>query len=1805
MAYDGFYLTYKSDKETNERFDRVQKKYPNFRMVKINLEDWSDPKIDKAIMKIADVTNTKHFWIIDPDVNVDDSFNFNFETDSWDDNITHVWNAEERNVFRSVVGVKLFKTSDVKKKKTPYIQDAYFLTGDFKEHKSNQVEYKPTTETYDIFYWKKDYGNANFEKLKERFPEIQTVEGATNIDVHEMCRNEARTDFYYLIHPNTEIFDTFNFDYSFAFGLDKENQKVVVWQKENPQTGFVREYHGVGLFPKDGSMFKEREYAIFNFRRKAVYEKDPIARDLEFPVIRTKDMHNLNHSVDADMYWLVHEDVEDFTLEHYPFSYDREFIHNFKVRTSGGTEVRNGIRLVPANADTDKQKDVDQTIGTLKETKVIRSSTLKGGLNDLKTYPFIIVDPAVQLNDKFDFYPDLYDKASAHIFEKGVVFVASEYDEYNLKFHDTIAATVPEYDIFVYDSGNNTENVKQYKNYTILSGDIIEAHKQAQENSKFNYYYFITDDVDVSNFSFDYEFEFSMTEEGRQQIVVWQKTDFENSPLEYKGVGLFRKDYDLFTEKKYKNFDFRRKALYVVTDTVKPIQYPIVNKIEDVNTCGYEMAWVVDDCVENFTPNFVPPSYDKEYIHNFNVTTQTGAIARNHIRLVPCNYDEEKQKDIDKVFGNVKEFDVVLSSTLKGGIEQVKSYPTLVVDPAVELTNFDFYPDLYDEASLHVFSKGVVLLTKEYDEFNIKYHERTVSKTPEYDIFFWDRGFGKNNFAELQQRFPRIQNVTTDTLTELHELAQKKSEYNYYYVITSDTTVTDFNFDYEFEFSMTEEGRQQIVVWQKSDWENNALEYHGVGLFRKDYELFEERKYQRFDFRRKALYQHTTNIKPVCYDIVYTNDLINLSQVKKCDTEMVWLVDKNVFDEITDYVPPSYDKSYIHNFQVEIDNGTTVRNGVRLVPLNYNEEQQKDVELVLGNMSSFGIVYSSTLKSGLEQIEEYPAWIVDPALELNEDFSFYPDLFDEASAYIFNPGGVVFVTKEYDEFNVKFIEEEAATYPDYDIFYWDKGFGNTNFAELQERFPRIQKISTMHSLELHNYARDNSVHNYYYIVTPDTKVGDFSFDYKFEFSMTEEGRPQIVVWQRSNSDGEAREYYGVGLFRKDYEKFDEKQYAKFNFRRRALYIETKELTDVPFDVIRVSDLLDTTQAVNADTEMAWLVSDNVEFTQPEFSPFSYDRHYTHNFNITVGDATIRNGVRLVPRNDASEDSQKDIDTVAGKLQTIERVEARTVEEAVKLATQDTFWMVNPDLELTDKTVDKFYPDLYNMSPTHIFSFESRKGERMGHGGLALANKAYHPENVEYHNTIVARVPDRHNIKKYFTRDPYKAYKQSKKHVFYWVVDTAVDLVEDWDFDFYPDIHSIENVFAFKSEGDGESGVYLVHRPHLAEFNPSEEDFSFDRFKNIIRIDRVASRVVGHPAFFFDEGMYKANTEHFTEHKNIDVIDATDLATAYRKAADMTKTGYFWALDNDAEMIDDFERSFYVDRHHKSHFHLWPKENPYTGFVHQYGGLKLIPAAAIKELKPDADKLRKMTFKNKKPVKKATAATRDIPYDVVFLSYNEPFADQNYEKLLEKVPNAKRIHGVKGIFNAHKQAAELADTRMFYVVDADAILLEDFKFEYFPSVWDEDMVHTWKSKNPINDLIYGYGGLKLFPTKLLREAKDWRIDFTTSISEKFKPMPIAANYTAFNTDPFNTWKSAFRECTKLSSSIIHRNKQDEDDERLEAWCTKGADRDFGTYAVAGAQAGKAWGIEYADNDAMLGKINDFEWLQNKFKEYNND
>jgi len=212
-----------------------------------------------------------------------------------------------------------------------------------------------------------------------------------------------------------------------------------------------------------------------------------------------------------------------------------------------------------------------------------------------------------------------------------------------------------------------------------------------------------------------------------------------------------------------------------------------------------------------------------------------------------------------------------------------------------------------------------------------------------------------------------------------------------------------------------------------------------------------------------------------------------------------------------------------------------------------------------------------------------------------------------------------------------------------------------------------------------------------------------------------------------------------------------------------------------------------------------------------------------------------------------------------------------------------------------------------------------------------------------------------------------------------------------------------------------------------------------------------------------------------------------------------------------------------------------------------------------------------------------------------------------------------VQNIKGIFHGHKECARQSLTTMFYVVDADAILEDNFDFTYRPSseleYWDgvkqNECIHVWRCKNSVNDLVYGYGGVKLFPREPVRRAEYWHIDFTTSVSGKFKAMPELSNSTYINSDPLTAFKSGFRECTKLAAQVIKDPEGHYDSsndprilEWLDVWCSKGADRPNGEWAILGAQKGREYGEANKGNTKALDKINDRDWIQEQFDSLNN-
>ncbi len=433
----------------------------------------------------------------------------------------------------------------------------------------------------------------------------------------------------------------------------------------------------------------------------------------------------------------------------------------------------------------------------------------------------------------------------------------------------------------------------------------------------------------------------------------------------------------------------------------------------------------------------------------------------------------------------------------------------------------------------------------------------------------------------------------------------------------------------------------------------------------------------------------------------------------------------------------------------------------------------------------------------------------------------------------------------------------------------------------------------------------------------------------------------------------------------------------------------------------------------------------------------------------------------------------------------------------------------------------------------------------------------------------SRFPSAQKIENITSMDDVKKRAFTK---FFWLVWDDVVISKDFNFDYRVDKWDEEYVHVFKN-GEIFDGVMLIGKHHSL----TEKEFKY-RFP----INRKECNVL-------------ASTPRPFEIFYIDTYEQ------YTEALSTSKTDMFWVVRDDIVISNDFKfTDYYVpvyDQFHRNITHTF-KNNEW------YDGISLYSKNT-----PITEK----EFKYRFPIEKKECnivASNPKPYDVVFISYNEPNADKNFENLKLKRPDAKRVHGVKGIHNAHLEAAKLATTEMFWVVDADAELVDDFNFEieYFPHydagnrLEQTTAVYVWSSQNPINDLVYGYGGVKLLPTKLTLEMNLDSVDMTTSISKKFKVINKVSNITAFNTDEFSTWRSAFRECVKLTSKVIDKDYQVETEDRLRRWCRTGADRQFGEYALGGARLGYRYGMKYISNKEMLAKINDFDWIKEIYQKW---
>lgn len=220
-------------------------------------------------------------------------------------------------------------------------------------------------------------------------------------------------------------------------------------------------------------------------------------------------------------------------------------------------------------------------------------------------------------------------------------------------------------------------------------------------------------------------------------------------------------------------------------------------------------------------------------------------------------------------------------------------------------------------------------------------------------------------------------------------------------------------------------------------------------------------------------------------------------------------------------------------------------------------------------------------------------------------------------------------------------------------------------------------------------------------------------------------------------------------------------------------------------------------------------------------------------------------------------------------------------------------------------------------------------------------------------------------------------------------------------------------------------------------------------------------------------------------------------------------------------------------------------------------------------------------------------------DIFFVSYNEPTADENWNRVLARFPTARRIDGIKGIDRAHRRCAELAESDMFWTIDADTILDDDWNFDFIPPDYDRKYLHIWHSRNPVNGLEYGWGAVKLWPTTAVLQFDGNWLDFTTTVGN-IKMVPRSIATSAFNSDAYSAWRSGFRETVKLCYNAS-RGDYGESLDRLLTWLTVANDVAYANDTVQGASSGLEYFLEYSKTPSATGikNINDFEWLIDRF------
>ena len=1286
--------------------------------------------------------------------------------------------------------------------------------------------------------------------------------------------------------------------------------------------------------------------------------------------------------------------------------------------------------------------------------------------------------------------------------------------------------------------------------------DVFPFAKRIEDgdevNCKTTHYWLVEQDTQIIDYAV---FDFRPDEYTKKfdHMWKWNDSNYGGLKLVYKRGG---------SETVYHNKVVCKKQFQVLFEST-PGDFFDNNKTSTHVWCvdpDYKLGEDIDWAPGNFEPN---------YIHSFHLRGQLEhkyPKEEGGIKLFPREWNTADMKYHGYLDASI-EYPVMFVTDVNDYAQRntFKEDYVWLIDKhhKINLDTIDWVPNPFERSFVHCFRMpyqlkekypmamgGIRLVPRDWHKAETKIHPACPIEDESYDVFYIDSD-----------------DFTADTFSEYAE----RSKTNWFWIVDREHT-----FNGKLLFVPAKHEQEYIHVFKvpghleerypldcTDAWDNRC---GGIKLMNKNFDV--------------TKYKYQEDVCPVRYDIFYSDNLTDYdTYARKSRTKMFWLIDsEHQINEEFRYVPQQYDQRYIqvfkfpgdleHKYPKAVTNISDNRaGGIKLVPVNGSGDAKFIDQNPVGG-KVYPIIYTDNTD---EKVTE-DSWIVPTAFkDAISTIPWQPNVFEKNTCHVFANGLLKWMPTDWNgeikehEFSPVVLDIEFEKFNTY-----EEGLANSSF-------------------------------NWFWVIDPNVDVlSTFNFD--FQPNVFDDGKAH--VWQKLNPiTGKQYDYGGVSLRHKQ-EKAG-----------RPKYIREPACTQREYPVYHIQQLdikrgLDEAYerlASQTNTDMMWIVDSLVEVYEDfDFSyyPTQYDKDVVH---IWKHEGTSRKtGVKLVPTHikfeshDAilqnSFDKLKEMPQTATKekewpVVQLKETTVQCVKQALELHKDVQYvYTVDPDIDVD--SVEQLTPHEEFLDVVHVWQRTNSDGLVIGHGGLRLWPTDYDVSSLTDEQVATCSIPQQLILgavggtqKEYpicelvvssDILEQLAEFDSQCDSTMYWVVDPYVTFVDSWHWDFIPTKWEEHVVHVFQDTDEQFRSVRLVPKGTFNDKQYTIKQIVNNSFTNLKQVYRQITTPTTWPMYNFNNSdSLKQQLEQYSEQC------ASEL---------------FYTVDSDVIVNEDFSYSYTPNLDSVNKVSVWQRLNPHTGLTHSYGGVRLWPkqlSTVLTDCTSDNILYNKTNAGKLQYVKQSGSSY--MPYDIVLITYKQPDVDQ----LLNKLPaGTLLVSDVEGIFNAHQVASHAVRSKMFWVVDGDADVVEDFDFSYIPDIYDQDVTHVWNSANPVTGDTYGYGGVKLFNTQAVRDATSWGIDFTTGLSSRFKVMNDIACVTRFNTDAYSTWRSAFRECVKLTIS------EDPDaQQRLEGWLHPVPDADFRHDAKLGAEQGRAFGLANKNNSAELNKINDYEWLKTQWKELN--